>query len=538
MHLDQIENIEDTLFDVIVIGSGPASAGLINVLNTSGAKILIIEAGDINPDTNTDQFFKFFENNKEVNRGFSLSWQIGGTSNLWAGRCAMLEPFDVSPENGWPFNFDEIKEDYRRAADFLKLPINSTKINSELNSHGSNEDSFNKIFNNPSELEKKSFFWGNENFSAKKYFLSICKKNENIQLLKKTRALYFKGAPNKIESIVVNSYQNRLIELRAKYFVCGCGGIETPRLLLNSLKINNNLDFGNEELIGSNFATHPKLNVGVLHLKNPVKLNNPLFTDLRLDDGFIGQGIGLLKNRQKSKILLNHYLQLNPRFEKYGIELLEHIKASKYLVSTSVTPKKKSIATKLRSIVDNTAISTGRVFFNILGRIGIFKSKTTLLTIRAFFDQFPSDSSKITLIDDLDPYGMQKASVNWSFSKKDLEDISNFLAYFKKTIESKKVGVVEYYDDEMLNPKKVIGIHSHFIGTLRMGLDPRTSVTDIYGKIHTKNNLYIIGSSVFPSYGFANPVFTIVALSLRTGRHILDQLNGSQKAATDSDYKD
>ena len=61
MHLDQIENIEDTIFDVIVIGSGPASAGLINVLNTSGAKILIIEAGDINPDTNTEQFFKFFE---------------------------------------------------------------------------------------------------------------------------------------------------------------------------------------------------------------------------------------------------------------------------------------------------------------------------------------------------------------------------------------------------------------------------------------------------------------------------------------------
>ena len=538
MHLDQIENIEDTLFDVIVIGSGPASAGLINVLNTSGAKILIIEAGDINPDTNTDQFFKFFENNKEVNRGFSLSWQIGGTSNLWAGRCAMLEPFDVSPEHGWPFNFDEIKEDYRRAADFLKLPINSTKINSELNSYSSNEDSFSKIFNNPSELEKKSFFWGNENFSAKKYFLYICKKNENIQLLKKTRALYFKGAPNKIESVVVNSDPNRLIELRAKYFVCGCGGIETPRLLLNTLKINNNLDFGNEELIGSNFATHPKLNVGVLHLKNPVKLNNPLFTDLRLDDGFIGQGIGLLKNRQKSKILLNHYLQLNPRFEKYGIELLEHIKASKYLARTSVTPRKKSIATKLRSIVNNTAISTGRVFFNILGRIGIFKSKTTLLTIRAFFDQFPSDSSKITLIDELDPYGMQKASVNWSFSKKDLEDISNFLAYFKKTIESKKVGVVEYYDDETLNPKKVIGIHSHFIGTLRMGLDPRTSVTDIYGKIHTTNNLYIIGSSVFPSYGFANPVFTIVALSLRTGRHILDQLNGSQKAATDSNYRD
>jgi choline dehydrogenase-like flavoprotein len=61
----------------------------------------------------------------------------------------------------------------------------------------------------------------------------------------------------------------------------------------------------------------------------------------------------------------------------------------------------------------------------------------------------------------------------------------------------------------------------HPCGTLRMGHDPLTSVVDAHCRSHDHPNLYIIGSSVFPSMGTANPTLTIAALSLRLAEHLL-----------------
>ncbi len=61
----------------------------------------------------------------------------------------------------------------------------------------------------------------------------------------------------------------------------------------------------------------------------------------------------------------------------------------------------------------------------------------------------------------------------------------------------------------------------HPTGTLRMGHDPLTSVVDAQCCSHDHANLYIIGSSVFPSMGTANPTLTIAALSLRLAEHLL-----------------
>jgi choline dehydrogenase-like flavoprotein len=55
----------------------------------------------------------------------------------------------------------------------------------------------------------------------------------------------------------------------------------------------------------------------------------------------------------------------------------------------------------------------------------------------------------------------------------------------------------------------------HVMGTCRMGDDPRTSVVDAQLRIHGKPNCFVLGSSVFPSVGTANPTLTIAALSLR-----------------------
>jgi choline dehydrogenase-like flavoprotein len=60
----------------------------------------------------------------------------------------------------------------------------------------------------------------------------------------------------------------------------------------------------------------------------------------------------------------------------------------------------------------------------------------------------------------------------------------------------------------------------HHMGTTRMANNPRRGVTNSFGQVHGVENLYIAGSSLFPTSGWANPTLTLVALALRTGDHI------------------
>jgi glucose dehydrogenase len=62
----------------------------------------------------------------------------------------------------------------------------------------------------------------------------------------------------------------------------------------------------------------------------------------------------------------------------------------------------------------------------------------------------------------------------------------------------------------------------HIMGTCRMGDDPKQSVVDKFQRSHDHKNLYLVGSSTFPTGATANPTLTLAALSLRTAKHILD----------------
>ena len=60
----------------------------------------------------------------------------------------------------------------------------------------------------------------------------------------------------------------------------------------------------------------------------------------------------------------------------------------------------------------------------------------------------------------------------------------------------------------------------------RMSDRPREGVVDADCKVHGVSNLYIGGSSVFSSSGYANPTYTIVQLALRLGDHLGGVLKG------------
>jgi choline dehydrogenase-like flavoprotein len=65
-----------------------------------------------------------------------------------------------------------------------------------------------------------------------------------------------------------------------------------------------------------------------------------------------------------------------------------------------------------------------------------------------------------------------------------------------------------------------VGAMSHQAGTCRMGNDPKTSVTDKFGRIHSTPNLFVADASLHVTNGGFNPALTIMALGYWVGGYI------------------
>jgi choline dehydrogenase-like flavoprotein len=70
---------------------------------------------------------------------------------------------------------------------------------------------------------------------------------------------------------------------------------------------------------------------------------------------------------------------------------------------------------------------------------------------------------------------------------------------------------------------KILG-GPHHMCTTRMAASPRQGVVDADCRVHSVANLYVAGSSVFATGGYANPTFTIVALALRLADRLRAEL--------------
>lgn len=147
-------------------------------------------------------------------------------------------------------------------------------------------------------------------------------------------------------------------------------------------------------------------------------------------------------------------------------------------------------------------------------------------------EQAPNPDSRVTLDRAVDAIGMPRVRLDWRLNGQDVESVSALVETFGRQAELHGAGRVEpaawlrdparqWQFDELISDHPIGGYHH--MGTTRMADDPRRGVTDGTGRVHGLDNLYVAGSSLFPTSGWANPTLTIVALALRTAEHILSR---------------
>jgi len=127
-------------------------------------------------------------------------------------------------------------------------------------------------------------------------------------------------------------------------------------------------------------------------------------------------------------------------------------------------------------------------------------------------EQAPDPSNRVTLSNRRDVLGIPESRLEWRVNPIDTDSIMGWFKVLDRDVRARSLGMlIEPPRDWQ---RRIIG-GPHHMGTTRMSADPRRGVVDADCRLHSVDNLYVAGSSVFATSGYANPTFTVVTLALR-----------------------
>jgi choline dehydrogenase-like flavoprotein len=135
-------------------------------------------------------------------------------------------------------------------------------------------------------------------------------------------------------------------------------------------------------------------------------------------------------------------------------------------------------------------------------------------------EQTPNRNSRVSLSEQTDALGLRQARLDWQLTEQDRRSLIANIEALGREFAATGIGRLRplLADDGRWEP--MVGGGSHHMGTTRMSDDPKQGVVDRNGRVHGLDNLYIAGSSIFPTSGSANPTLNILALAYRLADHL------------------
>lgn len=502
--------------DVCVIGAGAAGITIATTLARTSLSVCVLESGGFTYETATQDLYggqtegqPWYDAGTRERGGnqiipeliFSRVRFFGGSTNHWGHGCVPLQDETFArrpwiPFSGWPIDQADLEPFYPRAlalchvprATFRRPPTDPLPID-------------------PAKLHYQTGGIGNVNFGTA--YRRDLQQADRVKVLLHANLLELH--PNAdgrvVEKATFGTLQGKRGTVYARRFVLCCGGIENARLLLLSNSVVKPGLGNTRDLVGRFFMDHPRGECGRIYGGVPATLRHQAW--------YFAPPI----ERQKKT------LEAFARFVVREVgQVPKGIAAVRELEAAFAA---RTVPADLATLIERIVLDPGQVLRGIYRReIGRDPDPSNYIEIEGQFEQAPNPASRVMLGDEVDSLGQRRTMLDWQFTELDHHTFRCFALIVAAEITRLGLGRVKL--PEWLDPHSgklaQLGGCAHHMGTTRMADDPSTGVVDRNCRVHGLANLYIGGSSCFPTAGCGFPTFTIVALAVRLARHLQHEL--------------
>lgn len=526
--------------DICIVGAGAAGITLARELINQPYHVCLLESGGLDYDEATQSLYSGdSKGHPYYPLKESAARYLGGSTNLWGGWSRPLDDIDFAdrpwmPYSGWPITKAELVSYYERAQQICHL--------------GPFEYDFAYWEDTLAQLQRQQLpMAGDEIMTClwqiippdyvrfgKVYRAELEQaKNVDTYLHANVTQIETNDSAQSVTRLRVASLDGKQIWVSAKAFVLAVGGIENPRLLLASNQ-RQTAGIGNQhDLVGRFFMEHPYIISGNLQLANPA----PLYTSRNFQVGemFMGSALGLSEKVQEREEVLNFAARLLPIQEEWVAAfnrlLGRQKKGHKAFPSIHEGHKYKksdvSVGEDLKIVAGNVDRIAAKVYAKLFDKQSLSPQRCQLCDTHLISEQAPNPDSRITLSRDRDRLGVNQVQLDWRLTALDRYTIKRSQQLLAEAFERSGLGELntEFTDEEAW--QGLTGSYHH-MGTTRMSASPSQGVVNEDCRVHGISNLYIAGSSVFPTSGLSNPTLTIIALAIRLADH-LKQASASRK---------
>jgi choline dehydrogenase-like flavoprotein len=513
--------------DVCIIGAGPAGIAIARELDSQSSRVILLEGGALTRSRPGQALYKgdsvgiHYEDLDQARSRY-----FGGSSNCWGGFCRPLDTHDFEvrewvPNSGWPITRAELLPYYQRAQALLQLgPLEYDPAIWErwIGRPDARLVRFDRdrAINIISQLSPPTRFG--------RYYREEIARSRSVSayLNANVTEIETPGAGSQVSGIKVRTLSGGAFGVVARHYVLATGGIETPRLLLASNR-HQAAGVGNQhDLVGRYFMDHPRLRCGTVEYRDP-RANSGLYDlHVTLPGAIKAQGVkiaayfGLTPETQRAERLGNTRCYAVSRYvgdDVASYKAISHLRQAIHGAGSLLERSPSDLLNVVRQSPRVAVLAAG------------LKLKLPFLargySLETVVEPTPLPESRVTLGHERDRLGVPRVRVDWRLGALEKRTMRRTLEILGEEMARSGEGtvVVDAPNDGDPWPDTLNGCWHH-MGTARMHADPRQGVVDAQCRVHGMENLFIAGSSVFPTCGSDMPTITIVALALRLAQHI------------------
>jgi choline dehydrogenase-like flavoprotein len=499
--------------DICLIGSGAATLALLTKLYDTPYRIVVLEGGGGEVTAQQQELYYAATPHHPLSGAQEGRFRVfGGSTVKWGGQALPLDPADFTPRpwvpfSGWPISYEEVAQYYAEVDEFLKVEPHAYEADiHELLRERQLPDS--------KELKFRFSKWSPKPNLRETYRARLA-SSTTVTLVQHASLVAINMADNHsmVTSLTISSLAHKKGTVRAKRYVLACGGIENARLLLAS-NHQCSVGLGNgHDLVGRFFQDHPNAHVATL--------SNASSQAQRYFNYFF-----VRKTRCLPRFILTDKFQAEQQVLNASASLL-FFPQENDAYTQILTLYRQQARGQLTWQNIQTLLGVGLRAHQLLrpaASLLLYKKVFTpnpVAKLNLMMETPPDPTNRVMLTPERDALGLPVVAVVWRLNEQVQHTLVSATQLFVDYFSKLNLGTLE--PAEWVNtPDWTSHLQDayHHIGTTRMGATSHEGVVDRDCRVFGVENLYVAGSSVFPTSGHSNPTATLLALAFRLADHL------------------